>query len=839
MELLAPSPPPQPVSLHFARTSCTPDFRHGFLREDLVSTSPPLQVVEEDGDTVCVAVGKSMVKSVDLLKWALKQFGSQKLGIIHVHQPSTTIPTLLGRLPASQANEQLVFAFRREEKLQMNDMLRNYSNICDRLKVQVSIATIEAEQVHKGIVDLVSRYGIRKLVMGAAPDSCMKVKRSSDQAINTAKNAPNFCEIWFVYKGKHVWTKDASEGPSSQQILQPLASKNNIRETKRSTSLSSYGVSSFSTAGCLRSLSSSTDREGQMATSCLGFHFINEYCSPDSQSSRGYASTFCELSSPLEGRDSSDFILKEDQELHNLENCLHEVRIETERSKQEALAALLRCKELEQAAAETMSKVRAYDASFAHEAELRREVEEELRTTKEEHERLLKQRDEAKQELDLTMRNIALLETRAQEAGRHRNGATRELNLVQASITALRRERKKIRRQRHEAMFHLDKCWDFRLSKALKHEKLLGFTDESLAEFSLSDLQTATCDFSESFKIGQGGYGRVYKGEILDVTVAIKKFHPDNMQGRTEFQQEVQVLRELKHPNLVTLIGACFEAWSLVYEYLPNGNLQDYLFCKPNNPSLTWKSRIHITSEIASALLFLHSCKPEKIVHGNLKPENILLDAEFNCKICDFSISRLVPEETQIHKSVRRNTEPKGSFHYTDPEFQRTGELAPKSDLYSFGIVILQLLTGRPPVGLVSDVRRAVVSGRLASVLDPLAGDWPTFPARRLAELGLQFTEISGRDRPDLTVATVRELEQLHVVEERPAPHFFLCPILKEIMHDPQVAADGFTYEGDAIRRWLENGCETSPMTNLKLEHLKLTPNYSLRFAIQDWLRRS
>ncbi|XP_068642247.1 U-box domain-containing protein 33-like isoform X2 [Aristolochia californica] len=705
----------------------------------------------------------------------------------------------------------------------MNDMLRNYLSICGRLKVQISIAAIEAGQIHRGIVDLVTRYGIRKLVMGAAPDSCMKVKRSSDQARNTAKNAPNFCEIWFVYKGKHVWTRDASDG---SQVLQSLPSINNLGETPRSKSLPTHGALSFSTAGCHRTQSSSTDRYVKID-------------SPESQSSRGYTSTFSELSSPLEGRASSEFNLKEEQQLDNLKNTLLEVRIETERSKQEAFSELLKCKELEKKAAETMNKVRAYDAAYAHEAEIRREVEEELQTTKEEHERLLRQRDEAKQELDRTMRTLALLETQAQEAAHHRNEATRELKLIQTSMTALRRERKKIRRQRQEAMLCLDKWRNYGLSKALKCERFLGFSNESLAEFSLSDLQTATCDFSESFKIGQGGYGCVYKGEILEVSVAIKKFHPDNMQGRSEFQQEVQVLRELKHPNLVTLIGACFEAWSLVYEYLPNGNLQDYLFCKASSPPLTWKARIHIMSEIGCALVFLHSGKPEKIVHGNLKPENILLDSEFNCKICDFGISQLVPEETPTRKAVRQNTGPKGSFHYTDPEFQRTGELTPKSDVYSFGIIILQLLTGRPPVGLASEVRRAVSSGSLASLLDPMAGEWPTFQARRLAELGLQFTEINSRDRPDLTVATVRELEQLHVVEERPVPHFFLCPILQEIMHDPQVAADGFTYEGDAIRRWLENGCETSPMTNLKLKHLKLTPNYSLRFAIQDWLRQS
>lgn len=242
---------------------------------------------------------------------------------------------------------------------------------------------------------------------------------------------------------------------------------------------------------------------------------------------------------------------------------------------------------------------------------------------------------------------------------------------------------------------------------------------------------------------------------------------------------QVLVLSKLRHPNLVTLIGACLEAWTLVYEYLPNGSLRDHLFQKSNTPPLTWKTRTRIAAKISSALLFLHSSKPEKIIHGDLKPENILLDSDFNCKIGDFGICRLVPEETLRCPSFRQSTEPKGAFQYTDPELQRTGDLTSKSDIFSFGIIILQLLTGRPPVGLASEVRRALLCEKLASVLDMSAGEWPMSVARRLVELGLQFCELNSRDRPELTPTMVRELELLHVGEERPVPSFFLCPILQ------------------------------------------------------------
>lgn len=229
----------------------------------------------------------------------------------------------------------------------------------------------------------------------------------------------------------------------------------------------------------------------------------------------------------------------------------------------------------------------------------------------------------------------------------------------------------------------------------------------------------------------------------------------------------------------MTWLGVSMEAWSLVYEYFPHENLQNLLFRKGNNPPLVWKTRARIIAEIASALCFLHSSNPEKTVHGDLKPENILIDSKFISKICDFGIYRLVSEETLYCPSFRRSTEPKGAFSYTDPECQRDGVLTPKSDIYSFGLIVLQLLTGKPIVGLVGELRRAISFGQLESVLDSSAGEWPIDVARRLVDIGLQCCELKGSDRPELTPALVRELKHLQISEERPVPSYFLCPILQ------------------------------------------------------------
>ncbi|GAV57922.1 Pkinase domain-containing protein/U-box domain-containing protein [Cephalotus follicularis] len=824
MELLSPSPPP-----HHDRTrDRIPGFPPSGYSLDCcaVMGSQLPEIVEESSssnsgngngdDKVFVAVGKSVDKALSLLQWSFRTFEGRKFVLLHVHRPSPFIPTLLGKLPASQANGEVVSAYRRQEREQTRKLLESYLRICSTRKVKASVVTTEADQVQKGILELVNRHCIRNLVMGAVSANCMKVRRRSSKANYAAKNAPSFCEIWIISKGKHMWTKEASEGRSASPPYRHADG-----ETAKISRVSNWviGETVEMEVALSPSISSSNGR--------LVPYYLQTSFSPTS------TSTGTEYTSERGVSSDSDSRFEE-----NSHNQLIEARIEAETSKNKAFAELLKSRQMEVEAVKAISKVKFFEAALAYEVEFRKEAEDALRNMIEEKEKILEERGEVTRELQKAMRNVALLDSRVQEANRKRDEASEELKLIQASLANLRQEKQKLRQQKMEAVRWLDRWRGRGQAGATKCSGFIGVVEAfpELAEFTLSDLQTATCNFSESFKLGQGGYGRVYKGEMLGRTVAIKKLHPHNMQGQSEFQKEVQVLGKLQHPHLVTLLGACPEACSLVYEYLPNGSLKDRLFPKNNISPLAWKIRVQMIAEISSALCFLHSSKPETIVHGDLKPENILLDSELHCRICEFGICRLATEDSLRCPSFRRSTEPKGAFPYTDPEFCRIGVQTPKSDIYSFGVIILQLLTGRPPVGLVGEVRKAMSCGKSVSILDSLAGEWPTFVARRLLDLGLQCCELNGRDRPDLTPTLVRELEQIHVPEERPVPSYFLCPILQEIMHDPQVAADGFTYEGEALLGWFANGRETSPMTNLKFDHLNLTPNRALRLSIQDWL---
>ncbi|XP_065866085.1 U-box domain-containing protein 33-like isoform X2 [Euphorbia lathyris] len=812
-----------------------PEFLPGIGYGRPVSSQLP-DIVEEGGcgssssgdEKVYVALGKSVEKGVDLLQWSFKHFGSKEICVLHVHQPSIRIPCPLGKLPASQANAEVLMAHRRREKEQTEKLLQHYLTICHRAKVEVSIVTIECDQVQKGIVELVNKHGARELVMGAIPENCMKVKKSSNKANFVARSAPFFCEIWFINKGKHVWTREAPKMSSHAEQATPETSRSkSVQCRKTITSLHLDYLRSNSAAGitCARVSNwvqgDSSYAETDTSDGCLTLSIQSAFSPTSSRSSNSTETRVC-----------SDSDSKVEEE--SLSCQFEQVRKEAEISRNVEMEELLRRKKQEFQTFESISKVKIFESAYANEVKLRKEAEDALRNTIREQGKLLEEKEEISKELQRTMRSIALLDSRVQEANRRQYEASGELKLVQTSIASLRQEKQRIQKQKMEAVRWLERWRNRGQAGSPKCNGFLGSVEElpELAEFPLSDLKTATCNFSESFKLGQGGYGCVYKGEMLGRTVAIKKLHPHNMQGQSEFQKEVQVLGRLQHPHLVTLLGACPEGWSLVYEYLPNGSLHDCLFRRGAISPLTWKIRVRNIAEIASALCFLHSSKPEKIVHGDLKPQNILLDSELSCKICEFGICRLVTDDSPYCSSFRLGAEPKVAFPYTDPEFLRVGVLTTKSDIYSFGVIILQLLTGRPIVGLINEVRRSMFYGKLASILDSSAGEWPIVVARRLADLGLQFCELSSRERPELTPALVRELEQLHVSEERPVPTFFLCPIR-------QVAADGFTYEGEALHGWFEKGHETSPMTNLKLSHLNLTPNHALRHAIQDWLCKS
>jgi len=285
--------------------------------------------------------------------------------------------------------------------------------------------------------------------------------------------------------------------------------------------------------------------------------------------------------------------------------------------------------------------------------------------------------------------------------------------------------------------------------------------DVRYRKYNIEEIEKATEDFSQSMKIGEGGYGPVYKGILDHTPVAIKVLRPDAAQGRKQFQQEVEVLSCIRHPNMVLLLGACPEYGCLVYEFMNNGSLEDRLFRRGNSPPLSWRRRFQIAAEIATALLFLHQTKPEPLVHRDLKPANILLDRNFVTKISDVGLARLVPPSVADSVTQYHLTSAAGTFCYIDPEYQQTGKLTTKSDIYSLGIMLLQIITAKPPMGIAHHVQRAIQRDTFAELLDPSVTDWPFDEALAFAKLSLKCAELRKKDRPDLGTVILPELNRL------------------------------------------------------------------------------
>ncbi|KAJ9162687.1 hypothetical protein P3X46_022443 [Hevea brasiliensis] len=210
---------------------------------------------------------------------------------------------------------------------------------------------------------------------------------------------------------------------------------------------------------------------------------------------------------------------------------------------------------------------------------------------------------------------------------------------------------------------------------------------QEIAFFNLSTILAATNSFSPANKLGQGGFGVVYK------EVAVKRLSKDSGQGIDEFKNEVLLIAKLQHQNLVKLLGCCIQGEEpmLVYEYMPNKSLDSFLFNETRRSILDWRKRFDIIVGIARGILYIHQDSRLKIIHRNLKTSNILLDEEMNPKISDFGLARIFKGD-QTHEKTNRIV---GTFGYMSPEYVVFGKFSTKSDVFSFGIILLEIITGK------------------------------------------------------------------------------------------------------------------------------------------------
>ncbi|GJN08302.1 hypothetical protein PR202_ga26208 [Eleusine coracana subsp. coracana] len=300
----------------------------------------------------------------------------------------------------------------------------------------------------------------------------------------------------------------------------------------------------------------------------------------------------------------------------------------------------------------------------------------------------------------------------------------------------------------------------------------------NVRKFSFSEMKASTRNFRPDCQLGEGGFGSVFKGWMdvrtlapvkpgTGMIVAVKKLKLDSFQGHREWLAEVNYLGQLSHPNLVKLIGYCLEDEQrlLVYEYMPRGSLEHHLFRRGSRiQPLPWNLRMKVALEAARGLAFLHGDEA-KVIYRDFKTSNILLDTDYNAKLSDFGLAKDGPTGDKSHVSTRVM----GTQGYAAPEYLATGHLTAKSDVYSYGVVLLELLSGqraldknRPPGqhNLVEWARPYINNKRrVIHIMDSrLGSQYSLSAAQKTAALALQCVSMDARCRPGMDqVVTVLE----------------------------------------------------------------------------------
>ncbi|KAI3819154.1 hypothetical protein L1987_12979 [Smallanthus sonchifolius] len=300
----------------------------------------------------------------------------------------------------------------------------------------------------------------------------------------------------------------------------------------------------------------------------------------------------------------------------------------------------------------------------------------------------------------------------------------------------------------------------------------LSINIDGVKSFTFREMAIATENFSDSSLVGRGGYGKVYKGILWDnKMVAIKRAEEGSLQGEKEFLTEIEILSRLHHRNLVSLVGYCDEEQEqmLVYEFMPRGTLSDWLNAK-SGESLSFRMRLQVALDSAKGILYLHTDANPPIFHRDIKSSNILLDSKFVAKVADFGLSRLAPildDNGAVPNYI--STLVRGTPGYLDPEYLLTHKLTAKSDVYSLGVVFLEILTSMKPIShgknIVREVKIAHQTGIVFSIIDNRMGSYPFECVEKFVSLALSCCNDKPEKRPSM-LDVVHELE--HILEKMP-----------------------------------------------------------------------
>ncbi|KAH0674570.1 hypothetical protein KY284_025657 [Solanum tuberosum] len=718
------------------------------------------------------------------LKWAVDTLigKGKNVTLLHVKvRPSVSLPN-------ADVSDGTPRVYRSDPDSQAKELFLPFRCFCNRKNIQVNEVVIEGIDIATSISDYVTANVIEILVVGAASRNGF-VSRFKTMDVPTAvsKVIPGFCTVYVIAKGKVQSTKNASSPvPSSPTPVQQnhstssLGAKLGFAETRYAQISSDTKGSVTDIRSPYASRSSADDLDSIKSPFNRGKGINRSYGDLSVAES--------DLSFVSSGRPSSTFPISMDSS-HDLglpprlsnssdtdvKYSAPRLSNSSETESRLSFGSSFSATRLSEANGFSSNSFDSGNGSWSSPSNME-DIEAEMRRLKQELKQTMDMYSSAcKEALSAKHKAMELHRWKVEEEQKLEEARLAE----EAALAVAEKEKAKCRaalEAAEEAQRIAEREAQRRISaerKALKESEekkkvldALAQSDCRYRKYTIEEIETATDNFAATRKIGEGGYGPVYKCYLDHTQVAIKVLRPDAAQGRSQFQQEVEVLSCIRHPNMVLLLGACPEFGCLVYEYMANGSLDDRLFRRGSTQVLPWQLRFRIAAEVGTSLLFLHQTKPEPLVHRDLKPGNILLDRNYVSKISDVGLARLVPPSIADSVTQYRMTSTAGTFCYIDPEYQQTGMLGTKSDIYSFGIMLLQIITARPPMGLTHHVERSIEKGTFADMLDPAVPDWPMEEALTFAKLALKCAELRRKDRPDLGTVILPELNRLRVLAE-------------------------------------------------------------------------
>ncbi|KAK4356308.1 hypothetical protein RND71_025279 [Anisodus tanguticus] len=779
---------------------------------------------------VYVAINSDIHDGFLTLQWALKRWSSNSITIVILYASNNIckdyVITPMGKLPAGSVNEEKLKDLEKFEEAKDQKILWRY-------KVKVEAIKIERydESIQNFMVDLISGLRITKLVMSLTfmKTSSWKSRSAISGSYFVHRQKPEFCELFITCSGKLIFLREGNnEGLIDDDQGLMVAKSRSMRRSFRDLVVKMFPENSSKMKNQCDSPSSSASN-GSFDQWEKYKEEIENYMCQLLSSNVDKIDDF--VADETLQKNITELVMAENMTLQEKKESLRikflEIKEAIHVSREEAKAHVEGQAKAQWAITLCTRRAEENDGCINDEIARKADLNRESDATKDELSELHNEVDVTKRKLSSILELQRELSNKMQISSLARSRAEVQVEKVLKQRMDTLQDIEDFRKQRDVLRRRIEFC---REKDAIGNATMLIEPRFEYKEFSAAEIREATDGFSDRMRLKSGGdWTDVYKAKLHHTSVAIKLYSSADVDSEDTFSAKVKLLSHMRHPHILSMIGYCSELRCIVFEYMHNGCLRDILFSgkrgsKRRNKGLNWQARICIVANVCTGLCFLHRAKPRPMTHGNLNPSKILLDRNNVAKIHG------VKTPLSCDKSDIR------------------------SDIRAYGNLVLQILTGRNWAGLVEEAIM-MDQTKLIEVLDPIDGEWPLDVALELGRIGIKCLSIHENKELNMT-SLAREIEKVkkladeivangecvvangrHVDDKEDSaefPNFFLCPIFQEVMKNPHVAADGFSYELEAIEEWLKTGRDTSPMTNLRLKDNLLTPNHSLRALIQD-----